>query len=334
VIEQRLAEIVARDRQAKAAKQQEGTITAAIESAKQGNFEQAQQLLQDPSISPAVQTEVMGRINALKLAETPRLTPPATPVIVPVAPGTQSAVQQPTQPTPPTLATQPGTSPLALSPETRSPIARRFDLPGPKFAGAAPTENAGAGNGSQAGNYNTTPLGQQQATASPAMRYPGNSNVRLRYPLPTPEPITSPFGWRVHPVTGQRRLHTGTDIGAAEGTPILAAYSGKVSTADQLGGYGLAVVIEHNNGSQDTLYAHMSQILVRPGQWVEQGSVIGRVGSTGMSTGPHLHFELRHKTSDGWQTLDPGPYLLAAKNELIRAMQSAQSLPQPNQTAI
>lgn len=146
----------------------------------------------------------------------------------------------------------------------------------------------------------------------------------LMFPLSVPAPITSLFGWRIHPITGDRRFHSGTDLGAATGTPVLAAYRGQVEMADYMGGYGLAVILNHNN-AQQTLYGHMSEILVQPGQWVEQGTVIGRVGSTGNSTGPHLHFEVRNLTSEGWVAVDPGAQLESALSQLVQALQTAQT---------
>ena len=122
-----------------------------------------------------------------------------------------------------------------------------------------------------------------------------------------------------------RRFHAGTDIAAPTGTPVLAAFSGKVATAEMLGGYGLTVILEHNEGTAETLYAHLSQLLVRPGQDVRQGQVIGRVGSTGFSTGPHLHFEVKQLTEQGWVYLDPGLQLELALEELINQMQVAQA---------
>ncbi|MBW3604384.1 MAG: peptidoglycan DD-metalloendopeptidase family protein [Actinobacteria bacterium] len=104
--------------------------------------------------------------------------------------------------------------------------------------------------------------------------------------------ITSSFGYRTHPVLGYRRLHAGTDFGAATGTPIVAADGGVVVSAGWLGGYGNAVVISHGGGIA-TLYAHQSRLAVGAGSSVSRGQVIGYVGSTGMSTGPHLHFEVR-----------------------------------------
>lgn len=104
--------------------------------------------------------------------------------------------------------------------------------------------------------------------------------------------ITSAFSPnRVNPVTGVLRPHTGTDIGASYGAPIWAASGGTVTLAEYNGGYGNCVIINHGNGVS-TLYGHMSTILVSRGDTVEQGTQIGRVGSTGNSTGPHLHFEV------------------------------------------
>jgi murein DD-endopeptidase MepM/ murein hydrolase activator NlpD len=104
--------------------------------------------------------------------------------------------------------------------------------------------------------------------------------------------VTSGFGYRTHPVLGTQRLHAGVDFGAASGTPIVAAASGTVVSAGWQGGYGNAVIIDHGGG-EATLYGHQSRLAVSTGARVSRGEVIGYVGSTGMSTGPHLHFELR-----------------------------------------
>ncbi|UUO16285.1 M23 family metallopeptidase [Dolichospermum heterosporum] len=138
------------------------------------------------------------------------------------------------------------------------------------------------------------------------------------FPLSVAAPITSLFGWRVHPITGDHRFHAGTDLGAPTGTPILAAAKGQVESANSLGGYGLAVIINHGS-AQQSLYGHMSEIFVQPGQWVEPGTVIGLVGSTGNSTGPHLHFEIRHLTQDGWVAVDPGVQLQGGLSQLAQA---------------
>lgn len=104
--------------------------------------------------------------------------------------------------------------------------------------------------------------------------------------------ITSPFGWRIHPVTGIGTGHTGLDIGAGYGTNVYAAESGTVIMSQVYGGYGNAVVIDHGGGIS-TLYGHNSSLLVSEGQHVSRGQVIALCGSTGISTGPHVHFEVR-----------------------------------------
>ncbi|MFV0623839.1 M23 family metallopeptidase [Sphingomonas sp. ac-8] len=109
--------------------------------------------------------------------------------------------------------------------------------------------------------------------------------------MPVSGRLTSGFGWRVHPLLRFRRLHKGLDIAAPSGTPIRAAADGVVARAGRNGGYGNFVKLNHVSGIA-TGYGHMSRIAVRAGQRVRQGSVIGYVGSTGMSTGPHLHYEL------------------------------------------
>lgn len=104
--------------------------------------------------------------------------------------------------------------------------------------------------------------------------------------------VTSGFGMRRHPTLGGRRMHTGVDLSARAGTPVAAAEDGLVSRSEWTGGYGLLVALEHSAGRQ-TRYAHLSRLSVAPGQRVRKGEVIGYVGSTGRSTGPHLHFETR-----------------------------------------
>ncbi|MEH1817984.1 MAG: peptidoglycan DD-metalloendopeptidase family protein [Nostoc sp.] len=109
---------------------------------------------------------------------------------------------------------------------------------------------------------------------------------------PSDAPTSSPFGWRIHPILGYRRFHAGLDFAASYGSKIRAADSGKVIFAGWYGGYGRAVIIDHGNGLT-TLYGHTSELYVTEGQAVERGQAIGAVGSTGFSTGPHLHFEVR-----------------------------------------
>ena len=109
---------------------------------------------------------------------------------------------------------------------------------------------------------------------------------------PVVAPITSDFGWRIHPIYGTRRLHAGTDFGVDEGTPVHAADCGVVVEAGWVSGYGYTVIIDHGNG-MSTLYAHNSEVAVSPGQTVSKGQVVSYSGNTGGSTGPHLHFEVR-----------------------------------------
>jgi len=107
--------------------------------------------------------------------------------------------------------------------------------------------------------------------------------------------VTSYFGYRVHPISGEKNYHTGVDIGMAQGTEILAGHDGTVTTAGESGGYGLCVVIEGTTSDGKSLvtkYGHCSQILVSNGDTVRAGDVIAKVGSTGNSTGPHLHLEV------------------------------------------
>ena len=118
-------------------------------------------------------------------------------------------------------------------------------------------------------------------------------SVDISAPIPGAKP-SSPFGIRFHPILHIYRLHAGCDIGAPTGTTIYAPADGTVVLAAVTGGYGNTTVIDHGN-SLATLYGHQSQILVHVGQVVKKGDVIGKVGSTGLSTGPHLHFETRIK---------------------------------------
>ena len=109
--------------------------------------------------------------------------------------------------------------------------------------------------------------------------------------LPLAGAQSSGFGWRADPFHGTRRFHSGMDLKAAYGTEVPAAAAGTVSFAGAQGGYGLSVVVDHANGTQ-TRYAHLSSLSVKAGEEVASGSFVGRVGSTGRSTGPHLHFEV------------------------------------------
>ena len=118
--------------------------------------------------------------------------------------------------------------------------------------------------------------------------------------LPISGRLTSRFGMRGHPVLGGYRQHSGVDLAAPTGSPVLATADGVVSFADWRGGYGLLVSVDHGGGVQ-TRFAHLSRIMVRPGERVSKGQLVGLVGSTGRSTGSHLHYEVRR---NGW-AVDP-----------------------------
>lgn len=127
----------------------------------------------------------------------------------------------------------------------------------------------------------------------------------MLWPVPGHTGLTSLYGMRVHPITGAYKLHTGIDISAPLGTSFIAAANGIVTKATYNTAYGNMVIIDHGGGVQ-TLYAHGNEIMVQLGQTVSSGTEILKVGSTGYSTGPHAHFEIR---IDG-QTVDPLDYLL------------------------
>src|ERR1700730_17781195 len=165
------------------------------------------------------------------------------------------------------------------------------DTPGATAAAPATAPVGSAAAGAIAGLAGAAPAGQTPAGSGPLT-------------LPVAGPVTSPFGSRGSPVNGAQEVHEGIDFGAAQGTPIRAAASGKVSFAGQMSGYGNIVIVKHAGGLS-TRYAHQSAMLVTAGQPVAAGEVIGAVGATGDATGPHLHFEVRLNDV----AVNPAPYL-------------------------
>ena len=132
----------------------------------------------------------------------------------------------------------------------------------------------------------------------------GGGNAPGLLVRPVPGRITSSFGPRLHPILGYTRMHTGVDMTAPHGQEIKAGAAGRVILASTYGGYGLTVIIDHGGG-MTTLYAHQSRVLVGTGSQVAAGEVVGHIGSTGLATGPHLHFEVRI----GGSPVDPEDYL-------------------------
>ena len=192
---------------------------------------------------------------------------------------------------------------------------------------SAPAVNVGPVSFSTAGirfNSSTTAAGREYLNRSVRPMVNLQAAEQFIFPLAIPSPITSLFGFRVHPVTGQQRFHAGTDLGAEYGTPVLATQDGVVTSADYAGGYGLMVVLEHDveDTQLQSRYAHLSDITVEPGATVKKGDVIGLVGSTGVSTGPHLHFEMLQATADGWVLVNADSLVQNSLAKLVTALNS------------
>ena len=136
---------------------------------------------------------------------------------------------------------------------------------------------------------------ETDAPAAPVMVRKGRKATPprpvARIPVMLPR-LSSRFGYRVHPIQGRRTLHAGIDIPGRYGTPVMASDSGMVRFAGRAGGYGLMVELDHGNGIA-TRYAHLSRLVVSSGMAVARGDMVGQIGSTGRSTGNHLHFEVR-----------------------------------------
>ena len=150
----------------------------------------------------------------------------------------------------------------------------------------------------------------ESASFAPA----GKVSVPSRIPLGDAR-LTSDFGLREHPVLGRRRMHKGIDLAAPTGTPVYAAADGLISMAQWFSSYGNYVQIEHGAGLE-TRYAHLSGYIVQPGERVKKGDLIGYVGSTGRSTGPHLHYEVRV----AGEAVNPIPYMIETGSQQAFAL--------------
>jgi murein DD-endopeptidase MepM/ murein hydrolase activator NlpD len=151
----------------------------------------------------------------------------------------------------------------------------------------AAAENSGNGGATDGSEGDTTNGGDTSGGGSTAPPEYSSS-----YVWPCYGDITSPFGWRIHPIWGDSRFHAGIDIGASTGTPVACAGNGTVISAGWNGGYGNCVIVDIGNGLS-VVYAHLSAINVSSGETVSAGQTVGAVGSTGDSTGAHLHYEVR-----------------------------------------
>jgi murein DD-endopeptidase MepM/ murein hydrolase activator NlpD len=214
----------------------------------------------------------------------------------------------------------PSQSPSEISIEILVPPPRTQVIPGQSIqplAGVGRTQSI-----SPVYPATNTATPSDQSTSSPT-NSASNLSTELIYPLMNPAPVTSRFGWRTHPLTGSRRFHSGIDIAAPSGAPVVATAAGTVISSGWKGGYGKAVIIQHNN-TQQTLYGHLSEVSVQAGQVITQGTTIGLVGSTGNSTGPHLHFESRMPSANGWAAVDPGQAIQYAVDNLRRSQPFAQ----------
>lgn len=196
---------------------------------------------------------------------------------------------------------------MAAHPAMANSSAAAADISAPLRAQAA-NQSVTGGEDEQFGqlfsswqNFEETGL----AVAKPKAAVGGIASVAIpsRNPLAM-ERMTSSFGMRDHPILGGRRAHKGVDLAAPTGTPVYATADGTVSRASWFSGYGLYIALEHG-GDMQTRYGHMSRLNVAEGQHVHKGDVIGFVGSTGNSTGPHLHYEVR---VDG-EAVNPVPYM-------------------------
>lgn len=177
----------------------------------------------------------------------------------------------------------------------------------PAMGGSSGGGGTGSGDGIEAEG------GGGEVDDTPPANVPDDGT---KFCIPVNAQCGSPFGFRIHPIKKVRKMHTGVDFRVGMGNPIYASKGGVVTFAGRKGGYGNVVIIDHGQG-MSTFYAHQSQIMVRKGQQVKQMQQVGRVGSTGQSTGPHLHFEVRQ----GGNPINPAQVIPFSTGRQVRAGQ-------------
>jgi len=153
------------------------------------------------------------------------------------------------------------------------------------------TREGGRGSGATVAVPNTVAPPPATPVAPPSATPVASKHAQPEMALPIDAPLTSRFGWRIDPMTRKTKFHGGVDVRAAYGQEVPAPTAGRVVFAGEQGSYGLTIVLEHEAGVRSR-YAHLSSVNVLAGEAVEAGQVVGRVGSSGRSTGPHLHVEL------------------------------------------
>ncbi|HEX8436193.1 M23 family metallopeptidase [Archangium sp.] len=217
------------------------------------------------------------------------------------------------------LAEELGVAPASLLDEARGPSAARRlhealaeSFPQEEsrltavFAGRVPARYAVERVAAEGGTPNLErlarqlPPGFEDSTVAAAQALALATAFGLAWPVPEHTPVTSPFGYRLHPVLGTRKLHTGVDLSVRVGTEVHAVSDATVRRASEDGVNGRVLILDHGRGVT-TAYCHNSELLVRPGQRVTRGELIARSGNTGRSTGPHLHYQLELSS----QPVDP-----------------------------
>ncbi len=274
--DRQMAETAARQKSQREAQLRENLIGSVRQHVAQNNITAAQQIAQNPVFLDAERTALQQAIASAPRVSTPASSEPTTELAQDVA---RLAARQAWL-----LERLPAIATPSCEPESAPGAA------GPSLPGCAVQRVES--------NYGWLIEAANRASY-PALDFSGS------LPLAAAAPVTSRYGWRVHPIYGNRRFHAGVDFGAPLGTPVHASLSGYVETSEYLEGYGFTVVLENASARERHLYAHLADLGVRAGQWVEQGQVVGWVGTTGNSTGPHLHFEIHRLNQDGWATVDP-----------------------------